>query len=182
MRISDLDRRHPGVTDVIAASYEQAASVCLSQHHNPPIECEIERRGELLPGRLNWDPPTDRARSAWANVDDATRDGAYAVALAAVEAASGLVAIRRAETRTGADYYVVLQDSDQDDFENAYRLEISGVNGGAKQAVRQRLSQKIEQARKGDSDLPALATVVGFKSALICIAFVEDETAASRSE
>jgi len=45
-----------------------------------------------------------RELAAWANADDATRDGAYAIALGALEAGFGLLATSRAETLTGADY------------------------------------------------------------------------------
>ena len=53
-----------------------------------------------------WEPPDENCLRAWANHDDATRDGAYACAIAAAELSLGLYAISRAETLTGAEYYV----------------------------------------------------------------------------
>jgi hypothetical protein len=78
----------------------------------------------------------------------------------------------RAETLTGADYYVAAPGSDPTDLETSYRLEVSGTNSGD---VRQRLLQKQAQTRAGQSNLPAIAAVVGFKSATVAIAHVENE-------
>jgi hypothetical protein len=59
------------------------------------------------------------------------------------------------------------------DFQSSYRLEASGVDRGDRSAVAQRLEQKKDQTRRGDSDLPALAAVVGFKSSLVALAYVD---------
>ncbi|MYD00209.1 MAG: hypothetical protein F4X13_13180 [Gammaproteobacteria bacterium] len=112
------------------------------------------------------------ALRAWNNADDATRDGAYILVVAAVEAELGMVALRRAETRTGADYYVGSPDTD--DLESALRLEVSGVNAGDGRAVRGRLAQKLAQARRGISNLPAMAGVVGFREGLILLNHVDE--------
>ena len=60
------------------------------------------------------------------NADDATRDGAYSLSLAAIESTLNLVAISRAETRSGADYYVGAPDAVN--LEDAFRLQISGTD------------------------------------------------------
>jgi hypothetical protein len=101
---------------------------------------------------------------AWANNDDTTRDGAYGLALAAVEITRGLVAVSRAETRTGADYYLGTPDAVLDDLEASIRLEVSGTDEGGESVINSRLRQKLEQASKGCSNLPAMALVVGFKA------------------
>ena len=109
---------------------------------------------------------------AWNNVDDATRDGAYIIAIAVIEAELGMVALSRAETRTGADYYVGPPDTH--DLENALRLEVSGVDRGSARIVRARLKEKIAQARRGASNLPAMASVVGFREAAILLHNVDN--------
>jgi hypothetical protein len=92
------------------------------------------------------------------------------VCLAAVEEWQGLVAIKRAETRTGADYYVGLVGQD---FEKALRLEVSGVDRGDANEVSRRLQRKVEQARRGLSNLPAMAVVVGFQALLVSMRAVD---------
>ena len=111
---------------------------------------------------------------AWANETDATEAGACALVLAAVERADGLVAMRRAETLTGADYYVAPEGSEPRDLEACLRLEVSGVDHGTKSAVNSRLTAKLEQAYRGNSDLPAMAGVVGFKVKTILLARLLD--------
>jgi hypothetical protein len=116
-----------------------------------------------------------RERAAWANADDATRDGAYAIALSVMEAELGLVSVSRAETLTGADYYLAesVSGEDEDNLERAYRLEVSGVCKGDRSSIHQRLANKVDQARRGDSTLPAYACVVGFLSLYVVIQIVE---------
>ena len=92
------------------------------------------------------------------------------MSLAAVEALEGLVAVKRAHTLTGADYYIAPVGSNPDDLEDCVRLEVSGVSAGNKAVVESRLRSKLQQAAKGASNLPALAAVVGFKEQLIALA------------
>lgn len=172
--IMDLHERHPGLTERVAAYYAEGASVCLSRHHESPAGIGVECDNGRLDGVIKWPAATDDINAAWANKDEATRDGAYAVTLAAVEEVEELVAIHRAQTRTGADYYVASKGTPRDDLENAYRLEVSGLDSGNEAAIRQRVLQKKEQTRRGECDLPALAAVVGFKSALVILAYVKD--------
>jgi hypothetical protein len=61
-----------------------------------------------------------------------------------------------------------------EDLESCYRLEISGVDNGDELSIRQRLNQKIRQALDGKSDLPAIATVVGFRIKLVVIKRAEE--------
>jgi len=113
--------------------------------------------------------PNDRVRKAWNNEIDTTEAGAYCVALAAVEVEESLVAVARAETLTGADWYVAPRGDQPDDLEDCLRLEVSGVDAGSPSDIAARLRQKIEQTHRGKSNLPAIASVVGFKERLILI-------------
>lgn len=119
---------------------------------------------------MDWLTSDDR--DAWANQDDATRDGAYAFALAAVELSREMAALRRAKTRTGADYYIASIGQEPDDLENCFRLEISGTDLTSTE-VRRRLQEKVAQALHGNSNLPAIAAVVGFQAELIMISSVK---------
>ncbi|HEX2076126.1 MAG TPA: hypothetical protein VHG08_00405 [Longimicrobium sp.] len=124
---------------------------------------------------LEWDAPGERLLSAWANTNEATEAGAVGLALAALETCASLVAVRRAETRTGADYYVGPPGSGREDPEQCLRLEISGVDHGSASLVHRRLFEKVQQAIRGESNLPALAGVAGFKVSLIVLEPVEAE-------
>jgi len=162
--IDDLAVRHLGLTQAIGDTYTEAARVCLDRHHIPPVGFTIDDEGAGQDATADWDVTDERTRGAWANDDDATEAGAYAFALAAVQMVKGMVAVRRAETKTGADYYVSLPGQGEEDFEDCIRLEISGVDSGSIARVRQRLLAKLDQAASGASNLPAMAGVVGFKA------------------
>ena len=85
-------------------------------------------------------------------------------------ARTSLVAVGRAETLTGADYYVAPQGSMPGDLEGCLRLEVSGVDSGSNTVVGRRLKNKLAQARRGLSDLPAIAGVAGFRARLVLLA------------
>jgi hypothetical protein len=109
-----------------------------------------------------WDAPDARCRAAYANEIDTTEWGAYACALAAVELRRGLVAVHRAHTKSGADYYLAPSGNKLEDLEEAIRLEISGSDDATTQQMEARLCQKVDQSLRGKGNLPAMATVVGF--------------------
>jgi hypothetical protein len=106
LRFSDLSTRHIGVSDGVSDSYSEAARVCLDRHHKSPVEFRLRDNSKDAVANALWVRADGRTINAWANRDDATEAGAYALALAAIEVMRGLVAVRRAETRTGADYYL----------------------------------------------------------------------------
>ena len=165
-----MEQRHPGLTKAIADLYTEAASICLDRHHEPPADFEIEAHGSSATATVEWHPPDARTRNAWANATDATEAGAYACALAAVELADGIVAVHRAETLTGADYYVARPGDSLHDLEDCRRLEVSGVDRGPRGVVERRLRTKMGQAAAGRSNLPALACAVGFRARLVMLA------------
>jgi hypothetical protein len=171
--IQDMSERHHALTPPVAGSYLEAARVCLDRHHISPKEFTLENDKLESVAKVEWELTDDRTQAAWANTDDATRDGAYALAIAATELLRGMVAVRRAQTRTGADYYIAPIDRDLEDLESHFRLEVSGTDLG-KPDVKRRLIMKLEQAKQGRSNLPALAAVVGFKVQLILIQTVDE--------
>ena len=173
-RLDSLHERHVGLTPALSGTYYEAATVCLNRHHDSPVELDIVNSGATNTQLVEFQKPDSRTERAWANEIDTTENGAYGVCLAAIETEEQLVAVRRAETLTGADWYVAPVGSEPEDLENCFRLEVSGVDAGNKSAVNARLRQKIEQTKKGASNVPAIATVVGFKERAIAIMRVGD--------
>jgi hypothetical protein len=146
----------------------------LDRHHTSPAAFQLKDNGRIEQANAEWNTADERTKRAWANRDDATRDGAYGLALAAVEIMRGLVAVSRAETGTGADYYLGAPGEVLDDLEASVRLEVSGTDDGGESVINGRVRQKLEQASKGRSNLPAIASVVGFRALQIVSADVED--------
>ena len=170
--IHDLELRHVGLTEGIARSCTEALRVCLDRHHCSPTKFRLDRNGMRSGATVVWQPSDARTRGAWANETDATEQGAYACVLAAVEVTDGLLAFRRAETMTGADYYVAPMGTVTDDLEDCLRLEVSGVDRGSERKIAERLRAKLAQAAAGNSNLPALAGVVGYRARLVLVADV----------
>ena len=130
---------------------------------------KIENNDVITTRSVEFQKPDLRILNAWANEIDTTESGAYGVCLAAVEAEENLVAVKRAETLTGADYYVAPAGKLAEDLEDCFRLEVSGIDKGNQSAIQTRLKQKVEQTKRGASNLPAIASVVGFKEKCIAI-------------
>jgi hypothetical protein len=159
-----MDERHRALTTAVANNYREAASVCLSRHHQPPVQVTLSDDGVESVAEVTWTVPDERTQGAWANTTDTTEAGAYGCVIAGVEELRGLVAVRRAETGTGADYYIGPPGAGQHDLEDCVRLEVSGVDSGDHREIAKRLIEKVRQARDGNSSLPALAGVIGFSS------------------
>ena len=106
LQLSNLDARHPGVSHGIAMCYKEAAQVCLERHHKPPKVFSLTLDSVNVTADADWSPPSPALQAAWNNSIDATEAAAYCIALAAVEITNGLYAIFRAETQSGADYYL----------------------------------------------------------------------------
>lgn len=176
LRLDGLHERHPGLTSALGESYAEAASVCLSRHHRPPVTLSLKHAGNDELRVVNFVVPDARVSNAHANETDATEAGAYGVSLAAVEAVVGLVAVRRAETLTGADWYVAPNGTDIVDLESCIRLEVSGSSAGASADIKRRLGEKVAQAARGQSNLPAIAAVVGFKALEVAISPLGERT------
>ena len=172
--IHNMDRRHVGLTKATAEHQSEGARVCLDRHHESPTTFLIGNSKGDVETVVNWTPTDERTQRAWGNERYATEHGAYACALAAVELACGLISVSRAETGTGVDFYMAPPDTSVDDLENHIRLEVSGVGRGDGAAIAKRLTDKLNQAKKGNSNLPAIAGVVGFPVRQILLACLEE--------
>jgi hypothetical protein len=175
INLDSMHDRHRALTQAVADAYREAASVCLSRHHASPLTITLSDNGAESEAEFDWQPPDSRTLGAWANATDETEAGAYGCVIAGIEYVRGLFAVRRAETGTGADYYVGSNASGEDDLEACLRLEVSGVDNGGADVVMSRLRAKVLQAQRGSSNLPALAGVIGFSAKLLMVRDVPEE-------
>jgi hypothetical protein len=140
--------------------------------HSRPNNIKIELGHVASEVHVDWLSPDKRLAAAYANTTDTTEAGAYGVSLAAVELEAGLVAVQRAETLSGADYYVAPQGADPDDLEEALRLEVSGTETAGRGVCDRRLRQKVEQTQRASHSNPALASVVSFCDRVVLVSDV----------
>ena len=118
------------------------------------MQITLSDNGKESSAEVSWTRPDTRALNAWANTTDTTEAGAYCCVIAGVEELRGLVAVRRAETGTGADYYVGPLGAGFGDLEDCIRLEVSGVDGGDNRDVAKRLCRKYDRPRKDAAVYP----------------------------
>lgn len=151
----------------------EAAAVMLDKFHSSPApgmlhvvdweSVKVTAEHNLL---LRWAPPSPQSRDTHANELDATEEGAYAVAFAAVMS-RGYRVVRRAHHGSGADFILAKDGEPDNDY---HKLEVSGVARGNSDVLDQRLVAKMEQVGRGDLDRPGLAVVVGFQSTTLLTA------------
>lgn len=180
LEIDDLARHHRGVPPSTAPYYATAAAVCMHRRHRPPKDVSVELDGAAANYEATWPVPTADEIRSFANLDEATRDGAYCLALAAAHAHLERVALRRSEGATGSDWYLVpaaseVADDPELDLErdDLVRLEVSGIDADNEVRLHGRLREKVRQARRGRSVFPAYAAVVGFTGAVVRFAKVD---------
>lgn len=145
----------------------EAAAVALASFHAPPppptpatvFQGEARRDAMLV-----WDAPNAVQQGSHANELEVVRDGACAVAIAAVHAAAGYIVRKRPLHGSGADYLMTRIGDDANDF---VRLEVSGTARGDALELRARLAQKRVQLREGRDSGPGVAVVVAFKDATV---------------
>lgn len=172
LEIAGLHLRHSGVPPGLSESYHEVARVCLQRHHVSPSRWIVEvwkaSEGTYI---VEWVEPTDAMRRGYANTDDATRDGAYTMALAAADQHLSLRTFLRSETRTGCDWYLVPADVDPEgldlDSEGVVRLEVSGIDRDTRENLLGRASRKLAQLTAVASELDSVTGVVGFHSGTI---------------
>jgi hypothetical protein len=68
---------------------------------------------------------------------------------------------------------IIFTDEYPEDLENCSRLEVSRTGSSKESEVNSRLGIKMKQARKGKSNLPAIAAIIGFQVQLILVQTVD---------
>lgn len=160
--LRNLSSRHPGVSPGVGKAYEEAAQVSFASHPTGPLTLCVQDGTTAHAFSHASRKPSAKLRAAWNNRDDATRDGAYGVAIATVEVARNLRAVSRAETLTGADYYLNAKGSGVADLEDAIRMEVSGTTTSEVSDFQYRVKTKLQQVKNGSCDKPGLVVIVGF--------------------
>ena len=78
--------------------------------------------------------------------------------------------IERSRRGTGFDYWLGKKgDNSEIPFQNAVRLEVSGIRKGDDSRIKARIKQKLEQVSPTDGTLPVYIVVVEFSNPLAFI-------------
>jgi hypothetical protein len=162
--LRQLEAGIPALTQGLGRVHAEAAAVCLeNQGHQEPVRLAV-RKIDRPQYDLRWPALTDTMRRAYEDLERATELGAYGVAILLVRDQTGLTAIRQSRKGTGFDYWLGPDGTDdQLVFQNAARLEVSGILSGTDSQFLTRVRQKLKQTQASDSSgLPAYACVVEF--------------------
>ena len=139
-----------------------AASVVLDRHHGQGDrdfatvhDGDSERAAEIQ--RM---PVDDRARDSYADLQEATEEGAEGIAIITARRVLDRIVFRRLPKGTGADY--LMRDPRAQDGDTYERLECSGIADGQESATA-RLRSKLEQLARFPSQPSGRAVVTHFR-------------------
>lgn len=149
--------------------YIQAATVCFN-YNGFLNHSNLKLRGSIdFEFRLSWEPPTQNVLDSWNDLEEATEYGATAIAILIIQNFTKYKVIRRSRKRTGFDYWLGNKE-DSFPFQNAARLEVSGILRGSKSEIFYRLRQKMLQINISDNFLfPGIVIIVEFSNPIALI-------------
>jgi hypothetical protein len=97
------------------------------------------------------------------NVDDAAEDGAEAIAFLLVPEITNFTAVERSTGGTGIDYWLGYKTNLNNPFEQAGRLEVSGLMVENEwNTVKKRISKKKTQTKQSDGAFSVYIIIVEF--------------------
>ena len=139
----------------------QAAVICLD-HEGHMAGVRLGVNGAFTaPFALSWSETlTEAKRRFWNDLEEATQQGAYAVAILLIRALTGYTVIERSRKGTGFDWWLGTEDNL---FQGKARLEVSGILRGTTRRINSRIKARMGQTRQSDSlALTAYVVVVEF--------------------
>jgi hypothetical protein len=163
--LAALRQPMPALTEHGGGAMAEAASVCFAIKGHPSLVpmtvfLKLERESQLT-CRVLCLTITDAMLRAYDDLQDATEDGAYGVAILLLKTIEGFSVVRRARKRSGFDYW--LGYAHDPALQNKARLEVSGIIEGDESEIRARVAQKLRQTdRSDDTGLPASVVVVSY--------------------
>jgi len=168
LHLGRLGRGYPGLTPNGGVHLAQACTVCLEERGHVSGMCRLVSRGAYSAlYRLAWSDIDDRVVRQWNDDQEATEEGACGLAILLITSLTDFQVVMRSRKGTGFDYWLGRKDDEL--FQNAARLEVSGIRFGDQRLVDRRLHQKREQTKRSDGALPAFVVVVEFGTPLAVV-------------
>jgi hypothetical protein len=110
---------------------------------------------------VSWPETSDQVWREWSDPQEATENGACGIAILLVGALTDYHIVQRSWKGTGFDYWLGRKSDPL--FQNAARLEVSGIRQGNAKLIEGRVKQKMRQTRRSARlKLPAFVVVVEF--------------------
>ena len=159
--LDGLAHGFPHIPSEGGAMLAQAAVVCLDHEgHTSGVQLMVDGFSTDT-FSLSWsEEVTEAKRRFWNDLEDATQQGAYAVAILLIRALTGYTVIERSRKGTGFDWWL---GTDDNLFQGKARLEVSGILRGTTRRINSRIKARTGQTRQSDYlDLTAYVVVVEF--------------------
>jgi len=161
--------KHHNLTPAMGANLSHAAAVCINDRGHSISTNAIGKGAYNRNYILKRCNVTKDISRTWGDMQEATEEGACAVALVQVSQESKYQVIERSRKGTGIDYW--LGDKESFLFQRKARLEVSGSLNGDEKELTKRLHTKIDQTKQSDeTKLPAIIVIVGFERLMILTA------------
>ncbi len=162
--LQNLSTGIPALTSAMGTVLAEAAAVCLDDRGHPiPVQLHLRKIDEPQ-YMLSCPAVTEAMRRTHNDLEKATENGAYGIAILLIRRLRGLTAIQQSKKGTGFDYWLGPDDGEEVlPFQNSARLEVSGILNGTASQFATRVTQKLKQTEASDdTKLTAYAIVVEF--------------------
>lgn len=163
--LASLAKGLGNLTAAYGALIAEAASVCLEdQGHGLSMALGIDGDFAAIV-TLHREPVDERARWSHNDAERATENGAYGVALLALQELTGLTVLLQSRRGSGFDFWLGPETGYL--FQEGVRLEVSGIRRGDETSIRRRLRSKLRQTEQSRQLAPAYVAIVEFSRPIL---------------
>ena len=115
------------LTSIYGAFLAESAAVCFEDRtHRSGVSLRVRGLADTV-FSIHWASVTEIHRRCYNDLQDATEDGAYGIAILMMRELTGKRVVERSKKGTGFDYWIGESDDDDLIFTNKARLEVSGI-------------------------------------------------------
>jgi hypothetical protein len=161
LTLDDLVRGFPHIPSEGGAMMAQAAAICLDHQAHTSHARLVVDGAFTATFSLSWSERISEAkRRFWNDLEEATQQGAYAVAILLIRAITGYTVVERSRKGTGFDWWL---GTDDNLFQGKAHLEVSGILQGTARRINSRIKARLRQTMQSDNlALTAYVVVVEF--------------------
>jgi hypothetical protein len=162
-------KNHTLISPIRCDTFAEAAAVCLHQLQHPQgvtvkIEGTVTAQFELV-----WEQANAVQQNSFYDLDEATENGAYCLAIWVIEKLTPHHVVRKAPKGTGVDFWLY-DKNNLEATQPTARLEVSGILEGTKKQIQARLRTKEKQSQQSDDlGIPVYIIIVEFSTPFIKI-------------
>jgi hypothetical protein len=143
----------------------ESAAVCFEDRtHKPGVSLTVRGISDKV-FSIRWAAVTEVHRRCYNDLQDATEDAAYGIAILLMRELTGKKIVERSPKGKGKGFDYWIGESDDDDliFNNKARLEVSGILDGDDREIASRVRTKVKQVEVSDRyGFPAYIAVIEF--------------------